>query len=99
VAVITVRANVKAEQTELLESSAKAMFTAIAEAQPEGVRYAVYRVGEDATYLIMLKMQEGFENPLLEIEEFRTFQENRKQWLTEPPVPEELTVVGEYRSF
>ena len=30
---------------------------------------------------------------------FRSFQENLKGWLIEPPVPEQLTVVGEYRSL
>jgi hypothetical protein len=31
--------------------------------------------------------------------EFREFQQNFKQWLAEPPTPEQLTVVGTYRLF
>ncbi len=97
--VMMIRANVKREQAGVVDSTAKAMFAAINEAQPQGVRYTSYRVGDGATYLILLELQEGIENPLSGIAAFRSFQENLKGWLTEPPVPEQLTVVGEYRSF
>lgn len=98
--VMTIRANVQREQAGVVESTAKAMFAAINQAQPQGVRYTSYRVGDGATYLVLLELQDGVvENPLPGIGAFRSFQENLKGWLTEPPVPDQLMVVGEYRAF
>ena len=54
------------------------------------------RVLETAT---LLELEEGMENPLPSIPAFVEFQEKLKSWLVEPPVPEQLTIVGSYRSF
>jgi hypothetical protein len=97
--VTMISARVRPERTEALERSAAAMFAAIEAAQPAGVRYSSYRVSGSATYVILLELQEGAGNPLIEIAAVRDFQDALRAWLVEVPVPEQLSVVGEYRAF
>jgi hypothetical protein len=51
------------------------------------------------TYVATLELDDGVENPLPALPEFREFQENLKMWTAEPPIPEQLTVIGSYRLF
>jgi hypothetical protein len=47
----------------------------------------------------LLQLEEGIENPLAAVPEFREFQANLKDWIAEPPTTEQLTVVGSYNLF
>ena len=82
-----------------VQAGVNKMFAAIEQAQPEGVRYSSSRLPDGVTFLAQLELRDGIENPLPQIPAFREFQENLKQWIAEPPVPEQLTVVGSYRAF
>lgn len=93
-----IRAKIKDEHVADVENAAKTMFAAINEAHPAGVRYASYRLDDGVTYVIVLDIQEGIDNPLPSIAAFRAFQEDLKGWLAEPPTPEQLTAVGAYPS-
>jgi hypothetical protein len=93
-----VRAKVKAENAAEVEAAAKTMFSALEDAQPQGVRYTSCRLPDGETFVALLEL-EGMENPLPSIPAFVEFQEKLKSWLVEPPVPEQLTIVGSYRSF
>jgi hypothetical protein len=98
--IVMMRANAMPEHADNIESAAGSMFAAIENEAPEGIRYSAYRVGESATFVILLELLEGTENPLPGIAAVGTFQEDlRGGWLSEPPVMEQLTLVGEYRSF
>ena len=97
--VTMIRAKVKAERVADVEAAATTMFSAIEQAQPEGVRYASCRLADSATFVILLQLEEGIENPLAAVPEFREFQANLKDWIAEPPTTEQLTVVGSYNLF
>ena len=97
--VLMVRSKVKAESAGEVEAAVKAMFAAIEAARPQGVRYASCRLPDGVTYIALLQLEEGVENPLPSVPAFREFQENVKQWLAEPPTPEQLTIIGSYRLF
>ena len=97
--VTMIRAKVKAERVADVEAAATTMFSAIEQAQPEGVRYASCRLADSATFVILLQLEEGIENPLAAVPEFREFQANLKVWIAEPPTTEQLTVVGSYNLF
>ncbi|CAO5245453.1 hypothetical protein FAGKG844_390017 [Frankia sp. AgKG'84/4] len=43
-------------------------------------------------------VEDGIDNPLPKVPEFLRFQENLKGWLAETPVPDQLTVIGDYQS-
>jgi hypothetical protein len=97
--VTMIRAQVKDESVAEVESAAKAMFAAINEAQPPGVRYASCKLGDDATFVVLLAVEDGIENPLLALPAVREFQQNLPRWLAQPATPEPLTVVGSYNLF
>jgi hypothetical protein len=96
--VMTVRAKVKAESAADVEAAVRRMFAAIDEAQPRGVRYASCRLPDGVTFVVLLAL-DGADNPLPAVPEFREFQEKLKTWVAEPPIAEQLTVVGSYRLF
>ena len=97
--VMMVRAKAKAESVADVEAAARTMFSAIEEAQPRGVRYASCRLPDGVTFVALLALDDGTENPLPTVPAFREFQENLEGWLAEPPAPEQLTVVGSYGLF
>jgi hypothetical protein len=97
--VMMLRAEVKPESVADVEATVAKMFAAIEQARPEGVRYASCRLAGGATFVILLQLADGIENPLPSVPEFKEFQANLPNWLAKPPVPEQLTVVGSYNLF
>jgi hypothetical protein len=75
------------------------MFAAIEQARPRDVRYASCRLADGATFVILLNLEDGIENPLPTLPACREFQETLKDGLAEPPIREQLTVIGAYRIF
>ena len=51
------------------------------------------------TFLLLLELADGVENPLPAIAEARSFQHQMAAWAATPPAPEPLAVVGSYRLF
>ena len=97
--VMMIRAKVKDESVADVEAEVGKMFSAIEKAEPQGVRYASCRLADGSTFVILPELEDGTENPLPAVPEFRQFQESLRGWISEPPVPEQLTVVGSYRLF
>jgi hypothetical protein len=96
---LMVRSKVKPESVAELDAAAKAMFAGLEQAQPRGVRYMSTRLPDGVTYVALLQIEDGVDNPLPQIAAFREFQSKLGQWLAEPPSPEQLTVIGAYNSF
>lgn len=94
-----VRAKVKAEQVAAIEEEGKRVFAALEREQPQGIRYATCRLPDGVTYINLLELDDGVDNPLLALPEGHAFQEGLKTWMAEPPTSERLTVVGSYRFF
>jgi hypothetical protein len=92
-----VRAKVRPESVDEVEAAARRMFAAIEEARPAGIRYVSSKLPDGETFVILLALDEGVDNPLPAVAEFREFQASLPGWLAEPPTPEQLTVVGSYR--
>jgi hypothetical protein len=97
--VMILRAKVKTDSVADVEAAVTAMFSALERARPQGVRYASCRLADSATFVILLQVQDGIDNPLPTVPEFRQFQDNLKHWIAEPPIPEQLTVIGSYNLF
>jgi hypothetical protein len=93
------QATVKPECVAEVETAVRTMFAAIDAARPEGVHYSSCRASDGVTFVVLLALDEGVENPLPAIPEFRAFQAGLGAWLAAPPVPESMTVVGSYRMF
>ena len=82
-----------------IEAGIDAMLAAIERTQPAGARYAAFRLGDGVTFLLLLELEDGIENPLPAIPEARAFQQEMASRAVTPPAPEPLTVVGSYRLF
>jgi hypothetical protein len=88
----------KAENAADLETAFKNVSAALADATPQGIRYSTYKLSDGTTFVVMLELEDGVENPLPTIPAFRELQEGLKSWLAEPVAAEPLTVVGDYRA-
>ena len=99
--VVLISRKVKPEGAAELEAAAKRMFAALDEAQPEGIRYASAKLADGVTYLALVQLDDGVDNPLFALPEFKEFQAGLQDWLDEDPpsAPQPLTIVGSYRLF
>jgi hypothetical protein len=97
--VLMIRSQVKPEHADDVQEAAGRMFAAIEREQLAGIRYTSARHPDGVTYVALLEVQRGVENPLPALPEFREFQDSLAQWLAGPPTPEPLTVIGSYRAF
>jgi hypothetical protein len=97
--VMLLRADVKPESVAEAEAATKAMFASLEEAAPAGVRYASSRLSGSNTFVVLVQIEDGVENPLPAVPEWVAFQAQLKDWLAGPPTTEELAVVGSYNLF
>ncbi|MEX5632169.1 hypothetical protein [Parafrankia sp. FMc2] len=88
----------KADRAAETEAAVRSLFAALEEARPQGIRYTSCRLADGVTYVVLLQIEEGIDNPLPRMPEFLQFQENLKEWLAEPPVPDQVAVIGDYQS-
>lgn len=97
--VLMVRSAVKTESVPEVEAAVQKMFAEIEAAQPRGVRYASCLLPDGVTFVAILELENGADNPLVALPAFREFQENLRNWVAGPPTPEPVRVVGSYRLF
>jgi hypothetical protein len=97
--VMMIRATIKPERTADVEAAAEKMFAALGEAKPVGVRYASCRVAGTDTFIALLEIEDGIDNPLAQVPAFREFQDGLPDAMVAPPAVEQLDVVGSYRLF
>ena len=97
--VLTVRATLKEEHVAEAQAAVKRMFAAIEREGLEGIRYASIGLQDGATFLALLEVEDGVENPLEGLPEAQEFYERLPEWYAEPPVVVPGTVIGSYRLF
>ena len=94
-----VRAKIKVDSIDEIESAGRKLFSAIEREQLQGIRYASCRLPDGGTYLNLLQLEDGIQNPLPALPEGKEFGERLKSWLAEPVTSESLTIIGSYRLF
>lgn len=82
-----------------IETAIETMIAALHEAQPTDTRFASWKLADGVTFLNVLELANGVENPLPGIPECRAFQQRLPSWVVEPPTPQPVTVVGSYQPF
>jgi hypothetical protein len=98
--VLMVSYQVKEDSVPDVEAGIDKMMTAIEQVRPPGVRYALAKLPDGVSFVGLLELADGPENPLPAIPAAAEFQRNLAAWVTgEPPVPAPLGVVGSYRWF
>jgi hypothetical protein len=93
------RFKVKPERATEFEEAAKRLFADIQEKLPDGMRYTLGRLSDGVTYVGLLELDDGIENPLPGLPEGKKFLESLPTWAAEPPARDQLTVIGSYRFF
>jgi hypothetical protein len=97
--VMLLRQNVKEAKIDDAMAGVRELFAALERAHPEGLHYASTRVAGTSTFVILLELAEGADDPRSLIPEFPRFQEKLANFLDGPPTVEELDVVGSYDLF
>jgi hypothetical protein len=97
--VLTVRATLKEEHVAEAEAAVRRMFAAIEREGLEGIRYASVRLQDGVTFLALLELEDGVENPLLALPEAKEFYDSLPGWYVAPPEVGPGTVIGSYRLF
>jgi hypothetical protein len=92
-------AKIKADRVTDVQAAANTLFAAIDAAQPEGIRYAWCLLPDGETFVALVQVDDGVDNPIPGLPEYRELQEGLKGWLAEPPNSQPLTVIGSYRLF
>lgn len=83
-----------------IDAAIEALMASIEQAQPAGTRYAWAKLADGVTFVGVLELEDGVDNPLLGMETARTFQRNLGNWAVgEPPAPQRLDVVCSYHLF
>jgi len=73
-----------------------AVYSALEEAKPDGLRYATLQVGEQPSFL-HIAVLDGDENPLPALPAFQEFQRDLAARVVAAPDAQSATLVGSYR--
>jgi hypothetical protein len=91
---VMVRYKVKPEAVAENEELVRAVYAELAETQPEGMRYATFRLDDGVTF-VHINFSDGAS--LNDVAAFRAFQEGIADRCDEPPKVSELREIGSYR--
>jgi len=97
--VVISHTKVKADQLPAIQAAGKRVLEALEREQPQGILYAVCPLPDGVSFVTLVAIDDGVDNPLVALPEYRAFTENVKTWLAEPPTAEQLTAAISYRSF
>ena len=79
-----------------IEAAIGTMVAAVHRERPPGTRFTSWKLADGVTFLNVLELADGVDNPLPGIPECRAYQQRLAQWVGEPPSPQPGTVVGSY---
>ena len=91
-----VRFTATPEAADDVEAGVAALVAAVHEARPAGTQLRYYRQADGLTFVALLELDEGVDNPLPTIPAAREYQASLATWATTPPTPEPLTLLAAY---
>ena len=95
-AIKVVRYQTKPESADENEQLIRDVFAELAESQPDGLRYASFRL-DDGVSFVHVAVVDGEHNPLTESAAFGKFQAGIADRCVEGPIAADATTVGSYR--
>jgi hypothetical protein len=93
---VIVRYRTKPEFADENARLVRAVFAALADAHPAGIRYTTYVLADGVSFVHVANIDDGANNPLNHVDAFAAFQKDIKTRCVEPPVVTEVTIVGSY---
>lgn len=97
--VLMVQSKIKAESVTDVEAAVNKVLVALDAAQPEGLRYASFLAPDGETFVALLQVADGVENPLPGLPEYQQLLEVVEGSRAAPPIVQSSTVIGSYRLF
>jgi len=97
---VVVRYRTKPGRADENQALVEAVFAELAAKEPEGLRYATFRLSDGVTFVHVASVDtaDGV-NPLTKTGAFAAFTQAIGERCDEPPVALDATVVGSYRFF
>jgi hypothetical protein len=95
-----VRYKVKPGRAEENERYITKVFEQLKQTQPKGLRYAVFKLSDGATFVHTVSIEPELDgHPLKELETFRAFTDTIDDRCEELPVASDIEEIGSYRFF
>jgi hypothetical protein len=94
---LMIQSKIQAESAADVEAAVKKMLVALDAAQPEGIRYASSLLPDGQTFIALLDLEDGVDNPLTGLPEYQELLELVEGARAEPPIVQSWTVIGSYR--
>ncbi|MFF5992678.1 hypothetical protein [Prauserella flavalba] len=94
-----VRFTTREADAPAVEQATETMLAALRRARPHGTRFAACKLADGVTFVNLLELDEGVDNPLPGIPECRAYQQRIPEWALEPSGPQPVTVLGSYELF
>lgn len=91
-----VRYKVRPERADENETLVKAVYEELARRQPEGLRYATFKLPDGVSFMHIVFETDQPGRILSEVAAFRAFTAEIESRCEEPPVATEITLVGSY---
>jgi hypothetical protein len=92
-----VRYRVKPDQAPENEKLVRAVYEELHENQPEGIRYATFKLDDGVSFVHIASTDAAGPSPLSRLRAFREFQAGIEDRCQEQPVVAELHEIGSYR--
>jgi hypothetical protein len=99
VRVLMAQFKIKPDSLAQFDAARETILSALSQERPNGVHYTWCRLVDGVSFMGWLELDKGIENPLPNMDAGKEFMENIRSWVAEPPIREELHVVGAYRSI
>lgn len=96
--VLMVESKIQAERVADVQAELTKVFAAVKKAQPEGTRYASLLLDGD-TFIALLQLDDGVENPLPDLPEYRQMLELVEGSRAAPVKVQRWSVFDSYRLF
>jgi quinol monooxygenase YgiN len=95
---VMVRYRVKPDQVARNEELVRAVYAALHQREPTGLRYATFRLENGVTFVHIAETADA-RNPLSDLEAFQEFQKEIEARCDEAPAVTELHEIGAFRLF
>jgi hypothetical protein len=95
--IVMVRYRVKPDRVRENERLVEDVYEELGEAQPDGFRYATFKLDDDTSFMHLAVQADGVENPLPKLAAFGRFQADIADRCEEQPVVTPLGEVGSFR--
>jgi hypothetical protein len=94
---VMVRYRVHPDRVAENEELVRAVYAELASSQPDGLRYATFRLPDGVTFVHVAEHDD--DNPLSRVAAFQRFQQGIRDRCDDPPEASQLQEVGSYRLF